>query len=90
MSKQIWRILVFSLTFIILTKPIGADSSEIGGAQAVFAPVTRFVVRFQRKMAHIEAYQVYASILQIKEISIGAVLEDNTGGERIQVVENTR
>ena len=59
MSKQIWRILVFSLTLIILAKPIGADSSEIGGAQAVFAPVTRFVFRFQRKMAHIEAYQVY-------------------------------
>ena len=73
---------------MILTKPIGADSSEIKGGSRRFCSFDRFVVRLQQKMAHIDAYQVYASILQMNVISIGAVLEGNNGGERIQVVEN--
>ena len=68
---------------MILTKPIGADSSEIEGGSSRFSPWTRCVVRFQRKMAHIEAYQV-TSILQMNKNSIGAVLEGNTGGEHFK------
>ena len=36
MSKQIWRITVFLLTLIRVTKPIEADSSEIEGGSSRF------------------------------------------------------
>ena len=50
-------------------------------------PVIKFTVRFRQKLAHIKSIK-RKNILLMNENSIGADLQGQNGGERIQVVEN--
>ena len=72
---------------MILTKPIDADSLEIGGGSSRFCSCDTTCSASSTKNGS-KHHVKYASILQMNEISIGLVLDGNTGGEIIQVVEN--